>query len=141
MPYVVVPAAPPREGLVLPDLPETSPLSPAEAADLYTAMLQDVCAAVERSGGDLLVNYRPDDLLPDEHRRDESAEAAVRGVVRAALDDSDEARFETQAGSTHSARVGNTVTHLLEREDEPLVQGADPAAPTMGRPGVDCTAM
>jgi hypothetical protein len=141
MSVIVVPAAPPRAGLVLPELVETSPLSAAEAADLYAAMLGDVCVAAERSGGDLLVNYLPDDELPEEYVGEKSAEAAVRGTVNAALEDPDVARFETQVGSDHSARVGNSVTHLLSEEDVNTVQVVEPTAPTAGRTVIDSTAM
>ncbi len=141
MSVVVVPADPPREGLVLPELPETSPLSPRQAADLYAAALKDVAVAVEDSGGDLLVNYRPDDLLPDRHRAEESAEAAVRATVATALGDLEEVRFEEQVGSTYSARVGNTVTHLLEQEVPGAVLVVDPTAVLAGRTVVDAAAM
>ncbi|PSP76978.1 hypothetical protein BRC81_11595 [Halobacteriales archaeon QS_1_68_20] len=141
MSVVVVPADPPREGLVLPELPETSPLSTRQAADLYAAALKDVAVAVSESGGNLLVNYRPDDLLPDHHRVDESAEAAVRATVATALGDLDDVRFEKQVGSTYSARIGNTVTHLLESEDPGAVLVVDPTAMLAGRTVVDAAGM
>ncbi|ELK55755.1 hypothetical protein D320_02987, partial [Haloferax sp. BAB-2207] len=81
MTVIAVLAEPPRPGLVLSELAETSPLSEAEAADLYAAMLKDVCIAVERSGGDLLVNYRAEDDLPDEFAGDHDSEAEIRSVV------------------------------------------------------------
>ncbi|MEF8831476.1 MAG: hypothetical protein V5A23_08090 [Halobacteriales archaeon] len=141
MSVIVVPAAPPREGLVLPRLSETSPLSAAEAADLYEVMLQDVCRTVEESGGDLLVNYLPDDRIDERHRQDTPAEEAVRETVTEALDDPEFPRFEEQVGSNYSARVGNTVTHLLEREGAKSVEVVRPTAPAIGRPGIDETAM
>lgn len=141
MTTVVVPVAPPRAGLVLPRVADDSPLTPAETADLYAAMVRDVCRAAERGAGDLLVNYLPDDLLPDAHRTDESAEDAVRATVSEALADPDEARFEEQAGSTVSARVGNTVTHLLEREGDSSVLVLNPVAPTVDRTVIDEAAM
>jgi hypothetical protein len=141
MSIVVVPAVPPRPGLALPALADSTPLSAEQAADLYRATLRDVCVAAERSGGDLLVNYLPDDLLAAEHRREESAQAAVRAALAPALDDPDDARFEEQVGSSLAARVGNTVTHLLEREDATSVQVLDPTAATVGRSGIDGAAM
>lgn len=137
MATVVVLADPPREGLVLPDVPHTSPLTPADAADLYTAFLRDAVGAAEDSGGDLLVNYRPDDLLPEQYRRDVDPESEVRATVDGALAEPAAVRFEPQVGSTRSARVGNTVTHLLREEDAAGVIVVDPRAPTFGRAGVD----
>lgn len=141
MSVVVVPADPPREGLVLPRLAETSPLSPAEAADLYAATLKDVAAAARGSGGDLLINYRPDDLLAEKYRADQSAEAAVRATTRTALGDLDDVRFEEQVGSTHAARVGNAVTHLLEGEEAGAVLVLDPTAALAGRTVIDSAGM
>ncbi|MFB6129379.1 MAG: hypothetical protein ABEJ28_00980 [Salinigranum sp.] len=141
MTVIAVLADPPREGLVLPELAATSPLTEAEAAECYAAMLRDVFVAVARSGGDLLVNYRADDALPEEYRADESAEAAVRAVVADALGGTEGVRFEVQVGSSFDARAGNTVAHLL-REDEvktaAVVRGN---APFLGRPAVDSAAM
>lgn len=157
MSVVVVPADPPREGLVLPHLTETSPLSAAEAADLYAATLKDVATAGATSGGDLLVNYRPDDLLPADHRAEESAdvragesadvragesaEAEVRAAVRTALGDLDDVRFEPQVGSSYEARIGNTVTHLLEAEAAGAVLVVDPTAALAGRTVIDSAGM
>ncbi|MFB6123350.1 MAG: hypothetical protein ABEJ78_07820 [Haloferacaceae archaeon] len=141
MTVVAVLADPPREGLVLPDLAETSPLTDAEAAECYAAMLKDVLVAVERSGGDLLVNYRPDDSLPEEHVTDTSAEAELRALAASALEDVSEARFEPQVGSTFSARAGNTVTHLLREEDVTSAAVVRGNAPFLARTIVDSAAM
>jgi len=134
---------PPREGLVLADLVDSSPLSAAEAADLYAAMLADVAAAVEASGGDLLVNYRPDGALPPEYRTGdgEGAEADVRAALRPALDDPGAARFEVQVGETFAGRAGNTVTHLLENEDTTTAAVVEPVAAFLARQQVDAAAM
>lgn len=136
---------PPRDGLVLSDLPETSPLSISEATNLYTAMLKDVCVAVEASGGDLLVNYRPDDSLPGSRTRTSETEVAVKAevqsVVRNALDDPDAARFERQVGETFSGRAGNTATHLLEQEGVGSVAIIQPNAPLLSRQHIDTAAM
>ncbi|GGI97901.1 hypothetical protein GCM10008995_04750 [Halobellus salinus] len=142
MTVVAVLADPPRPGLLLPRLATTSPLSEAEAASLAAAMLKDTLRAVEASGGDLLVNYRPDDLLPDRHvRPDESAEAAVRSLADDALDDPEAARFEVQVGSTRSARAGNTVTHLLETEGVQSAAVVRGDTPLLRRSTIDSAAM
>lgn len=134
---VVVLANPPREGLVLAELADDTALSAADATDLYAALLCDTVVAAEDGGGDLLVNYRPDDLLPAEHRREVDAESAVRATVDRALADPGAVRFEEQVGSTPSTRVGNTVTHLLEEEGASGVIVVDPTAAMLGRTGVD----
>lgn len=139
-------ADPPRPGLVLPRMTETAPLSPAEAADLYVAMLRDVTRAVERSGGDLLVNYRPEDALPADYRVDTSdggadAETEIRAAVEPALDEPDAARFEVQVGETFAGRAGNTATHLLAREGVTSVALVEPTAVFLGRTHVDGAAM
>jgi glycosyltransferase A (GT-A) superfamily protein (DUF2064 family) len=146
MTVIAVFADPPRPGLVLPRLAESSPLSESEAADLYAAALKDTFRAVERSGGELLVNYRPDDLIPDEqvsdgHESDQSAEAEVRALAADALENPDDARFEVQVGSTVSARAGNTVSHLLEQEEVQSAAVVDGVAPTLTRKEIDSAAM
>lgn len=142
MPQVVVLADPPRDGLVLPSVPATSGLSASHATRLYTAVLRDAVVAAEDSGGDLLVNYRPDGSLPEAHRReDDDVESVLRDALAVALEEPDEARFEEQVGSSRSARVGNTVTHLLEEEGASSVVVVDPRAPTIGRTGIDELAM
>ena len=118
----------PRSGRVLQGLAETSPLSEAETAELYAALLRDTVHTVARSGGDLLVNHRDD------------AEAAVREVVEDAVDPGD-ARFEVQVGETFSGRVGNTVTHLLETEDTGSVAAVSPEAAFLARTQIDEAAM
>jgi glycosyltransferase A (GT-A) superfamily protein (DUF2064 family) len=143
MTVVAVLADPPRPGLVLPRLAETSPLTEAEAAELYAAMLQDTMAAVERSGGDLLVNYRPEDLLPEAFADagEASAEAEVRSVAVDVLEDPSSVRFETQVGSTYAARVGNTVTHLLRDEGVQSAAVVPGHVPFLTRSVVDGAAM
>ena len=141
MTVIAVLADPPRPGLVLSDLAETSPLTEREAADLYAAMLKDALSAIQNSGGDLLVNYRPDDLLPDEHVTDTDAEAEVRAVVADALGTADDVRFEVQVGSNVSARAGNTVTHLLRDEDVASAAVFRPNTPFLLRTAIDTAAM
>lgn len=137
MTTVAVFADPPRPGLVFSKLVETSPLSPEDAAEGYEAMLADACLAVSRSGGELLVNYRSADLLPDEHADDPEAE--IRGVLDGVLDESP--RMEVQVGSTHAGRVGNTITHLLENEDVASAAALSPTAPLCFRTHIDSAAM
>ncbi|THE64368.1 hypothetical protein D8Y22_13215 [Salinadaptatus halalkaliphilus] len=139
---VVVPVDPPRAGLVLSSLVETMPLSESDAVALYEAAVSDVVSAVAASGGELLINYRDETTLPDAVG-DESAESAVREAVDTALKgvDVDDVRFERQVGSNRSARVGNTVTHLLEREGADSVGVLEPTVPLIERSDVDQTAM
>jgi len=141
MTTIAVLADPPRAGLVATDLAATSPLTEGEAAEWYAAILKDVFVAVDRSGGDLLVNYRPDDLLPEEHVTETASEAAVRAVAASALDDLDGVRFEPQVGSTVAARAGNTVTHLLREEDVVSAAVVEPTIPFLTRPLIDSAAM
>ena len=145
MTVVAVLVDPPRDGLVLPDLPAETPLSASQATRLYEAMVSDALLAAAESGGDLLVNYRSDDQLPDEHvPGDADAETEVRALVEGALDDEDQlgdARVEVQVGSSRSARVGNTVTHLLETEEVQSVAVLEPEVPTLLRKDVDSAAM
>jgi glycosyltransferase A (GT-A) superfamily protein (DUF2064 family) len=138
MTVVAVLADPPREDVVLPRLPDTSPLSSGEAADLYEAMLKDVVTAVAGSGAELLVNYRDDEDLPE---GDVRSEARLRAVVADALGDADEARFEVQVGSSYAARAGNTVTHLLEGEGVQSAAVLSPNAPVVDRKEIDNAAM
>jgi len=137
---VVVPVAPPREGLVLSSLVEQSPLSAAEAVSLYEAAVADVLWAVASSGGDLLVNYRDAETLPDAHAEGDP-EAEIRALVLDALGEDAEVRFERQVGSSRAARVGNTVTHLLEREGADSVGVLEPTAPLVARTEIDGAAM
>lgn len=134
-------ATPPRPGLVLPRLSETAPVDPVEAATLYDAAFRDVLLAVEASGGRTIVNYRADEDLPEDHREETSAEAALRAIARATLDDLDDVRFEPQIGSSRAARVGNTITHLLREEGAKDAAMVDPTAPLVTRAAVDSAAM
>jgi len=137
MTTIAVLADPPRDGVVLPKLIGESLLTPAEATELYAALLADVCAAVDSSGADLLVNYRPEEQLPD---GDTDSEAAVRAAVSDMID-TDATRFEVQVGSTFSARVGNTITHLLDREGVRTAAAVTPSSALLGRQHIDSAAM
>jgi len=107
-------------------------------------MAADAFLAAVESGGELLVNYRSDDDIPDEHvPTDADAEAEVRALVDAVLDDEqrEDARVEVQVGSSKAARVGNTVSHLLEREGVTSAAAVEPDAPLFLRKDVDSAAM
>jgi len=136
MTTVAVMADPPVEGFVLPEL-AGGPLSESERATLYTAMLTDVCRAVEASGAELLVNYRPAEQVPD----GVDPESTVRESLSEGLDAPGTARYEVQVGSSRSARVGNTVTHLLEREEVKTAAAVDPTAALLTRQLIDSAAM
>lgn len=138
MTTVAVLANPPREGAVLRGLVEDDVVTEAQAVSLYSAMVGDVCEAVQTSGAELLVNYRPADQIQVDV---DDPEDALRSVVEDALTDADDVRYEVQVGSTFAARVGNTVTHLLEREGVQTAAAVTPAAAFLGRQHVDSAAM
>jgi hypothetical protein len=138
MTAVAVLADPPREGLVLPDLPERTPLSAADAVAIYEAAVLDTVAAVQNSGGELILNYRDEDTLPEAH-----AVGDARAEIDGLLEDAgyDDVRLEVQVGSTPAARVGNTITHLLEREAERTAAVLRPSAALVSRGTIDEAAM
>jgi hypothetical protein len=135
MTTVAVLADPPAESDALAGLEARDVLTETAATRLYTATLRDACAAVEASGGELLVNYR------SLGESEDAAESAVREAVAPALADPGSARYEVQVGSTRSARVGNTVTHLLEREGVRSAAVVDPTVALLERRHVDSAAM
>jgi 2-phospho-L-lactate guanylyltransferase (CobY/MobA/RfbA family) len=139
---VVVPVDPPRTGLVLSSLADRTPITEAQAATLYEAAVVDVLRAVATSGGELLVNYRDAETLPDSAAGGDPAQR-IRDLAESALADEDlgDVRFERQVGSTRSARIGNTVTHLLEREEVANVGVLEPTAPLVARTEIDGAAM
>ncbi|EMA53403.1 MULTISPECIES: DUF2064 domain-containing protein [Halococcus] len=143
MPTTAVLCDPPHEGLVLTELAATTPLSKAETADLYAAMYADTLRAVEASASELLVNYRSDEDLPGEPDGEDAddAESAVRNLADVALDDPGAARYEVQIGSTFAARMGNTVSHLLDTEDAGSVAVIEPTVPFLTRSALDGMAM
>ncbi|NGM71037.1 hypothetical protein G6M89_18845 [Natronolimnobius sp. AArcel1] len=140
---VVVPVTTPRAGHVLSALVESTPVSASEAAMLYEAAVSDVLRAAAASGGTLLVNYRDEETLPESvvSELESDPETVIRELAAAALEDTEDVRFERQVGSTHAARVGNTVTHLLEREEVDTVGVLEPTAPLVERSQVDGAAM
>lgn len=137
MATVAVLADPPTEGVVLPDVVAETPLTESEAAQLYTGMLVDVCRAVQDSGADLLVNYRPADQLSV----DVDPEQELRDLLDEMLEEPDEARYEVQVGTTYAGRVGNTVSHLLAEEGESTVSAVRPTAAFLNRSIVGGAAM
>ncbi|MES3162436.1 MAG: DUF2064 domain-containing protein [Halorubrum sp.] len=141
MTVVVVLANPPREGLVAATLAESTPLSTAEAAELYEAAFRDAVLAVDRSGGELLVNYPDEESLPETHRTATPPEAELRAIVADTLGGTDDARFERQVGSAFDARVGNTVTHLLREERADSVAVVTPQTAMLSRTLIDAAAM
>lgn len=140
MTTVAVLVEPPQSGDALTEFVGDDALTADEAAALYAAMTRDVCAAVEASGGELLVNYRPSES-PDDAGTDDEALREVREVVSAGVADPDSVRYERQVGSTLSARVGNTVTHLLDREGVQSAAAVEPGAALLERRYVDSAAM
>lgn len=139
MSTVAVVARPPYPGVVLQSLTET--IGEDDAVELYEAMLGDVCEAVAASGGALLVNYAPREHLPESVPEDAEPKTAIQNVVAEAVPDPDTVRYEVQVGSTHAARVGNTVSHLLEREDASSVHVLEPTAPLVTRGRIDQASM
>lgn len=131
MTTIVVLCDAPHDG-VLSDLTATTPLTETDITDLYTAMCADVFHTVEESAGKLLVNYRP---LGDD------AEDELRALAEEALENPDEVRYEKQVGSTFAGRIGNTLTHLLETENESSVMAIEPTAPFLTRGDIDGMAM
>ena len=136
MTTVAVLADPPIAGAVLPALPSDL-LTEAEAVELYEAMLTDVCRAIESSGAELLVNYRSPEQVPG----DVDPEGSIRAVLDDELDAPAEARYEVQVGSTFAARVGNTITHLLDSEGVATAAAVEPTAALLARQQIDSAAM
>lgn len=137
---VVVPVEPPWEECLAWSLEATDDRPDAGVTALYEAAVTDVIRTVRASGGRLLVNYRDEETLPSVDRTADAA-AACRALVDDAVSDPEEVRFERQIGSTVAARIGNTVTHLLEQEDAGIVGVIDPLTPLVSRAEIDGAAM
>ena len=137
---VVVPVTVRSGSLSSPRLVAQSALSDGDRDRLYEAGIVDVVRAVDACGGDLLVNYRDDRVAADDEPGS-GLPSVVGNVVEEAIGDTDAARYEPQVGSTRSARIGNTVTHLLEREGATSVGVLDPLAPLVERTQIDAAAM
>ena len=136
MTMVAVLADPPVEGVVLDEL-TPDPLSPGQAAELYGAMLADICGTIQQGKGDLLVNYRPSEQVP----ADVDSEKRLRDLLDEELPDAERARYEPQVGQTYAGRVGNTLTHLLETEGEETVAVVEPTAAFLRRDHVGSAMM
>lgn len=136
-----------RPGLALPDLVSGGPfdegtgLDPDAAVTLSGAMVRDAAVAVERSGGELLVNHPTEDQLPEGDRGGADPAAELRDLLDGAVADVEAVRFEPQVGGSFEARVGNTVTHLLREEGATSVAVLDARAPTLDRAALDSAAM
>ncbi|MFB6136704.1 MAG: DUF2064 domain-containing protein [Halobacteriaceae archaeon] len=131
---VVVVVLEPLSADPLPRLVETAPLDGAEARVLYRSMVKDTLHAVATSQGDLLVNY------PSPERTEGDPEEAARELA-AEVESVTDARFEVQVGSSFAARVGNAVTHLLDREGANTAAAVPGTAPLLERTVVDSAAM
>lgn len=131
---VVLPVSPPWSECVSPRFSIEAPDASNALETLYEAAVADVASVAEASSGQLLVNYRDEETLPETDRSDDPVEAC-----RALVDDvvGEDVRFERQVGSTPAARLGNTVTHLLEQEEAAAVCVLDPLAPLVRRSDVD----
>lgn len=135
MTTVVVLADPPVEACVPALLP-----SAADAGDdtaLYRAMLADVCTAIQRGEGEVLINHPPADEVPPGVDPVESIRDALADAVPAP----DEVRYEVQVGETEAGTVGNALTHLLESEQQDTVAFADPTAVFLRREHLGNAAM
>lgn len=137
MPTVAVLAEPPVDGAVLEDLVDAGPLSAGQAAGLYEAMLGDVCEAVQRGVGELLVNYRPAEQVDADVDPQARLEAALSDELPRPAD----ARYEVQVGETFAGRVGNTATHLIETEEVDSVVALEPTAAFVSRETLGTVAM
>lgn len=129
MPTVALLADPPEPGVVLTDIVDSTPLSAQDAADLYAAMLADVCAAIQDGAGDLLVNYRPAEQVDV----DVDPQAAIAAVLDEEVPRPGDLRYEVQVGETFAGRAGNTATHLLETEGVDSVVVTEPTAAFLRR--------
>lgn len=106
---------------------------------LATAFLQDACRAGAAAAGEWLVAVRDGEAVDHDH---EEASGAVRGALEAVDDvNASAVRIERQVGSTPSARLGNSVTHLLDEEEATSVLALWPGAPLLGRADIDGAAM
>jgi len=137
MTTVVVLADPPVEEGELPQLHEGTPLSPADSTALYRAMLTDICETIQHGAGDLLVNYRNPDQVPDGI----DPEASLRELLAEEVPEPDDVRYEVQVGESYAGRVGNSLTHLLEEENEETVAVVEPTAVFLRREHVGSAAM
>lgn len=130
---------PPRPGISLPGLERGTPLDASERVDLYTAAATDLLVAVAESDAELLVSYRPDELLPPAALREQSAESAVRDVIRDAVGEGEgePVPLDVQVGSSRGKRAANAAVELFDREDVSNVLIARASAPLLSASRVD----
>lgn len=107
-------------------------LSPTDATALYRASLLDICDTVQHGEADLLVNY------PDS---DHNSKAELKSLLDAELADPGSVRYEVQVGESYAGRVGNTLTHLLDAENEQTVGVVEPTVPLLRREHIGTIAM
>lgn len=135
MTTVAVLAEPPVEECVPRVLPDS--FDSQRNVAFYRAMLGDVCAAIERGGGNLLVNYRQPEAVPD----GVDPEALLSSYLDDELEEPGDVRYEVQVGESYAGRVGNTLTHLLEQEQLKTVAVAEPTAIFLRREHIGSAAM
>lgn len=136
MPTVAVLADPPLDGEVLPAIVDETPLSADDAAALYGAMLADVCEAVQRGVGELLVNFRPAEQVDGDVDPQSRIAGALEDIPRPG-----DVRYEVQVGETKAGRAGNTATHLLDSEGVESVVLLEPTAAFVSRETIGTVAM
>lgn len=135
MTTIAVLADPPVEECVPTVLPDSFAIETQVA--LYRAMLADVCETIQRGEANLLVNYPQPETVPD----GVDPESSLRSLLEEESSDSGAIRYEVQVGESYAGRVGNTLTHLLETEDEPTVAVTDPTALFLRREHIGTMAM
>jgi hypothetical protein len=104
---------------------------------LYRGMIADVCATIQHGEGEVLINYRDPETVPD----GVDPEASVRELLDEELTDPGAVRYEVQVGSGDAAKIGNALTHLLDAEERPTAAFARPTALFLRREHIGTTAM
>ncbi|WP_336327331.1 hypothetical protein [Halovenus sp. HT40] len=135
MTTVVVLADPPVPECVPDLLPDG--FDADQNAALYRAMLADVCATIQHGEGEILINYRDPETVPD----GVDPENSVRDLLDEELADPGAVRYEVQVGSDDAGKIGNALTHLLDTEELPTVAFARPTALFLRREHIGTTAM
>ncbi len=135
MTTIVVLAEPPTAECVPSLLPDSFPGE--KHVQLYRAMLADVCAAIQHGEGNLLVNYRQPEAVPE----GVDPEKLLADLLDSELTAPDEVRYEVQVGESYAGRVGNTLTHLLETEGKETVAVVEPTAIFLRREHIGNAAM
>lgn len=131
-------AEPLRDGGTLQGLVKEGRIDAEEARTLAEAVLKDTAAAVEASGGDLLVNHPPESR---DGETDSDSGAELRALLADVLSDPESVRYEPQVGDSATARVENACRHLIEEDDVPSVAIIDGRAPMLDRTDLDGAGM